>query len=480
MPTVVSEFSTLSSDNNAANKTDLELNTTAVPVHTTLASAHVNGAGWKRKWTIPRKCDCLFKKTCIVYTLILAAIWILYTIPIIVFYATSATVTNATGYEANATGNNTDYNTSLGVSADVDRDCSDDFYLDNSSGLCRPECGEWDQYSPSTHDSVVGINVTFALLTILICVATFVWSIVRHNIMFRFPNIMLVYITITHAMFATFHLVGYTDEKALFCTSRDREISFERGTPYCSITGAAVTFIPTFDLIVLCFQLGTVLFTAYFPFRAREFESKGRYKYIHLTAIITAVTFPTLLVAVQFGLGGYSRTVVPIFCLADIGSSFVFAIIPSFLTSATFLSLVMLLLIKILDIAGWKLKPKPMTNGNEESNSPTHRYTSAQVKLILTFCAYGVANVILYSAYSVVLKREDAYSQALEQYFDCESTGVMVGKSCDRSTFEALDATPITFPLTTVAYMLLPLATLIYVVDIEQCRKAKLKLSEQF
>jgi hypothetical protein len=282
---------------------------------------------------------------------------------------------------------------------------------------------------------------------------------------------MLVYITITHAMFATFHLVGYTDEKALFCTSRDREISFERGTPYCSITGAAVTFIPTFDLIVLCFQLGTVLFTAYFPFRAREFESKGRYKYIHLTAIITAVTFPTLLVAVQFGLGGYSRTVVPIFCLADIGSSFVFAIIPSFLTSATFLSLVMLLLIKILDIAGWKLKPKPMTNGNEESNSPTHRYTSAQVKLILTFCAYGVANVILYSAYSVVLKREDAYSQALEQYFDCESTGVMVGKSCDRSTFEALDATPITFPLTTISYMFLPLATLIYVANVEKFTK---------
>ena len=69
------------------------------------------------------------------------------------------------------------------VSADVDRECSDDFYLDNSSGLCRPECGEWDQYSPSTHHAVVGINITFVLITILICVATFVWSIVRHKIM---------------------------------------------------------------------------------------------------------------------------------------------------------------------------------------------------------------------------------------------------------------------------------------------------------
>ena len=123
-----------------------------------------------------------------------------------------------------------------------------------------------------------------------------------------------------------------------------------------------MTFIPTFDLIALCFQLGTVLFTAYFPFRAREFESKGRYKYIHLAAVISAVFFPSILVAIQFGLGGYSRTVVPIFCLADIGSSFVFAIIPACLTSATFLTLVMLLLFKIFDIAGWKLKPKVELN----------------------------------------------------------------------------------------------------------------------
>ena len=69
-----------------------------------------------------------------------------------------------------------------------DTECSDDFYLDNSSGLCRPECGEWDQYTSSSHDRVVGINITFVLLTILICVATLVWSIVRHKIMWAAMN----------------------------------------------------------------------------------------------------------------------------------------------------------------------------------------------------------------------------------------------------------------------------------------------------
>ena len=78
------------------------------------------------------------------------------------------------------------------VATEVDRECSDDFFLDNSSGLCRPECGEWEQYTPSTRSAVVGINITFVFITILICVATFVWSVVRHKIMWAILHYMLV------------------------------------------------------------------------------------------------------------------------------------------------------------------------------------------------------------------------------------------------------------------------------------------------
>ena len=119
-----------------------------------------------------------------------------------------------------------------------------------------------------------------------------------------------------------------------------------------------MTFIPSFDLIALCFHLGTVLFAAYFPFRAREFESKGRYKYIHLTALISAVLFSAVFVGFQFGLGGYRQSMVPIFCLAEAGSAFVFAILPTCVISAIFLTLVMLLLFKIFDIGSWNFKTK--------------------------------------------------------------------------------------------------------------------------
>ena len=125
--------------------------------------------------------------------------------------------------------------------------------------------------------------------------------------------------------------------------------------------GTAATVVPAFDQTALCFQLGTLLFTAYFPFRAREFESKGRYKYLHLAAILCCILFPIFLVGIQFGLGGYSRTMVPIFCLANPGSAFVLGIIPSCVINALFLMLVMIMLFKVFDISGWKFKPKVCT-----------------------------------------------------------------------------------------------------------------------
>ena len=94
IPNLDSEYCALNSDNspkNAASRTDIELNTTA-HARNALARARVYGAECKSVLIILRKCDCLFKKVCIVHTLILAAIWILCTTPIIVFYVTSAMV----------------------------------------------------------------------------------------------------------------------------------------------------------------------------------------------------------------------------------------------------------------------------------------------------------------------------------------------------------------------------------------------------
>ena len=56
-----------------------------------------------------------------------------------------------------------------------------------------------------------------------------------------YPNVILIYISLSHILLMFLHLVGYTDEKALYCTSRDRVTSFEEGTAYCSIIGKVST-----------------------------------------------------------------------------------------------------------------------------------------------------------------------------------------------------------------------------------------------
>ena len=257
---------------------------------------------------------------------------------------------------------------------------------------------------------------------------------------------------------------------------------------YIISAGSAITFIPTFDLVGLCFHLGTVLFTAYFPFRARTLETKGHYKYLHIVAVVCAFTLAMLLVGIQFGAGGYSRMMAPIFCLASSESSFVLAIIPGCFISAIFLTFVMILLFKIVDIEGRKLKRSEVNNHTKKSyivfcfqkhtytthlshkeseNATSNRYTSAQIKLILIFCAQGIAAVISYSVYSVALKREPAFQQALDDYLECEKSANI---QCDRSSFEALDPTPITFTLATISSALLPLSILIYVANIEKLK----------
>ena len=98
----------------------------------------------------------------------------------------------------------------------------------------------------------------------------------------------------------------------------------------------------------------------------------------------------------------------------------------------------------------------------------------AHVKLVAIFCAFGVTTVLNYSAYSAVLRRQNAYSTALQDYFDCESTGVSPNnRACDRSIFESLDPTEFTFPVTSVSYILVPLATLLYVTNVKKLVKSK-------
>ena len=76
----------------------------------------------------------------------------------------------------------------------------------------------------------------------------------------------------------------------------------------------------------------------------------------------------------------------------------------------------------------------------------------------------------------MVLRQEGPFSQALEEYLDCESLGT--NSTCSRDKFENFDPTPITNPLALISYVLLPVSTLIYVANVEKIFKmCKTKLT---
>ena len=100
--------------------------------------------------------------------------------------------------------------------------------------------------------------------------------------------------------------------------------------------------------------LGVVLFGTYFPFTAKQFKSKGYCKHVHITVVILAVLCSAALVGAQLAMGGYTRTMVPIFCLAGVDSAFWYAVVPPCFLAAVFLTLVMVLLFKIIDREQWQ------------------------------------------------------------------------------------------------------------------------------
>ena len=72
-----------------------------------------------------------------------------------------------------------------------------------------------------------------------------------------------------------------------------------------NLSGSAITFILSCDFFGLCFHMGIVLFTVYFPFRARGLETRGGYKLFSSGGCHSAIGFQEFLfIGLQFAVGG--------------------------------------------------------------------------------------------------------------------------------------------------------------------------------
>ena len=59
--------------------------------------------------------------------------------------------------------------------------CSEGFFYDESSLVCKPKCGVWTPLSPEADMAILVISVTGEVASIVICSAILVLSIVQRK-----------------------------------------------------------------------------------------------------------------------------------------------------------------------------------------------------------------------------------------------------------------------------------------------------------
>ena len=98
---------------------------------------------------------------------------------------------------------------------------------------------------------------------------------------------------------------------------------------------------------------------------------------------------------------------------------------------------------------------------------------TAEFKLIIVFCYYFILAAFGLSAYTASSTYRDELREELAAYFACESAG---GKECDRSGYQQITVLQqFLFVTSHLLLGILPLATLVYIINITNIREARFK-----
>jgi hypothetical protein len=146
-------------------------------------------------------------------------------------------------------------------------ECMEDFFFDNSSKRCVPECGKWTytthrddriltgfskrcvpecgKWTYTTHRDdriLTGFSITGILLAILLSIIFVVGSGIKHKQMFRFPAIFLVYSAVTLLIYGFFNFATKFDRETVICSSRNLVETLDKGGTsfYCLFVGMTV------------------------------------------------------------------------------------------------------------------------------------------------------------------------------------------------------------------------------------------------
>lgn len=349
--------------------------------------------------------------------------------------------------------------------------CSDGFYV-SSTGLCRPECLEWEEFP---HAAVVVFDVFVvlqAVVYVIAATAVIILTCIRRKKMYRFPSGFVVFQVIPVGVFEVFVLIGYMDRKKLFCSSPDLIEALEHPTTFCNIQGAVFYYCSLVTSILwVCHILG-VTWRVKFPVHARSFEQKSYFKYVYVAMIAIALTLPFGSIAASFATGGYGLPrFPPTTCLAiDPGASFYGFVIP--VVAILGLGICAILALFCLLISTIQLRTGKMDlakTGVKGYISSWLKKWRPEIKISVILIYFSLFLGTSQTALTFVIRNIPSYVSELETYFLCESSGQLPGKVCERS-FQRLGWEIVIV----IAYIILgcyPVVQLIYVVNMKDLKQ---------
>ena len=77
--------------------------------------------------------------------------------------------------------NESDVNGSESSGEETVIECSDDFYFDNSSQVCKPECGVWTHFTPRKERVMVGLRIFAPCLGLISSLLVLVLSCAQYK-----------------------------------------------------------------------------------------------------------------------------------------------------------------------------------------------------------------------------------------------------------------------------------------------------------
>lgn len=342
--------------------------------------------------------------------------------------------------------------------------CSNGFFFDDAAGFCVPECGKWEELPHGTvvaFDVIVGLQ---AAIYIIVTIVALVCAVIRHERMFKFPSILLVYALIPFGIFEVILLISFTDRTELFCNTRSL-LDNTDPTHFCNFSGVAFYYLTLQQGILWLCHIITVFWGVMFPFHFRRWEKKRYFRFVHAGMLAVVLLLPIIPVIAAVSTGGFTLPrFPPNTCLAtDRNATFYGFVLLAIIILGAGICLVALVLWRL----SYLLKGRKLQRRNTDMELRARRRVQSKVLVIVIYFFLFLLESQV--AFTFALREAPDFRDGLMRYFRCEALGVTMmcdpRKYFDRTAGQAA---------VVVGYVILgfyPAMNLMFFVDVKEIKR---------